>query len=108
MTSTIAGSSSMITILAIRSAENISILRKRKRKQGKNLISVGDFTMEHDPWNLADKIENCLVNGGRVSKRYTEHLCRKSWGYFSALLVSSQRPRRIDRQQLQWLPRLKS
>jgi len=36
MTSTIAGSSSMITILAIRSAENISLLRKRKRKHGKS------------------------------------------------------------------------
>src|SRR5207237_1609601 len=50
---------------------------KKKEETGKNLISVGDFTMEHDPWNLADKIENCLVNDGRVSKRYTDHICQK-------------------------------
>src|SRR5438067_10199343 len=76
MTSTIAGSSSMITILAIRSAENISLLRKRKREHGKSLRGCHGFTMEHEPWNFADKIENCLVNGFRRCKRQSYHICQ--------------------------------
>ena len=64
--------------------------------------------MEHDPWNLADKIENCLVNGGRVSKRYSDHISQKIWAYFSELMFSPQRPRGIDRHHLQALLRLKS
>ena len=64
--------------------------------------------MEHDPWNFADKIENCFVNGGRASKRYTDHICQKISAYFSELLFSPQRPRRINRHHLQGLLRLKS
>ena len=64
--------------------------------------------MEHDPWNLADKIENCLVNGGCVSKRYSNHICQKILAYFSELMFSPQRPRRIDRHHLQGFLRLKS
>src|SRR6266481_8838677 len=81
---------------------------KKKEETRENLISVGDFTMEHDPWNLADKIENCLVNGGRVSKRYTDHICQKILAYFSKLIFSPQRPRRINRHHLQSFLRLKS
>ena len=34
---------------------------KKKEEMREKLMGVGDFTMEHDPWNFADKIENCLV-----------------------------------------------
>src|SRR5207302_9078464 len=60
MTSTIAGSSSMITILAIRSAENISVLRKGKEETWKKLRV--NSAMEHEPGSYADKMENCLKN----------------------------------------------
>src|SRR5438045_9173483 len=32
---------------------------KKKEETRKDLISVGDFTMQHDPCNLNDKMENC-------------------------------------------------
>ncbi len=80
---------------------------KKKEETRKNLMSVGDFTMEHDPWNFADKIENCFVNGGRVSKRYSDHICQKILAYFSELMFSPQRPRRINRHHLQGFFRLK-
>ena len=64
--------------------------------------------MEHDPWNFADKIENCLVNGGRAPKRYTNHICQKILADFSELMFSPQRPRRINRHHLQGFLRLPS
>jgi hypothetical protein len=33
---------------------------KRKAEMPEKLRA--DFSMEHDPWNFADKIENCLKN----------------------------------------------
>src|SRR5438105_3018919 len=61
---------------------------KKKEETRENLVSVGNFTVEHDPWNFADKIENCLVNGRRVSRRYSDHICQKIWAYFSELMFS--------------------
>src|SRR5438094_5072245 len=40
---------------------------KRKEKMRKKLGC--EITMEHDPWNFADKIENCLKNVSRLYKR---------------------------------------
>jgi hypothetical protein len=81
---------------------------KKKEETRKNLISVGDFTMEHDPWNFAHKIENCFVNVGRASKRYTDHICQKILADFAELVFSPQRSRRISRHHLQGFLRLKS
>src|SRR6476620_5193283 len=81
---------------------------KKKEETRENLASVGDFTMEHDPWNFAHKIENCFVNGGRVSKRYTKHIGQKIFPYFSELMFPPQRPRRSNRHHLQGFLRRKS
>src|SRR6267143_203106 len=54
MTSTIAGSSSIITIFAIRSAENISNLRKEKGK-GRKLRC---FATNHHPRHVAGEIDD--------------------------------------------------
>src|SRR4029079_10604572 len=50
---------------------------KKKEETRENLASVGDFTMEHDPWNFAHKIENCFVNCGRVSTTETKSIRRR-------------------------------
>src|SRR5437588_2799463 len=43
---------------------------KKKEEMREKLMGVGDFAMEHDPWNFADKIENCLKNVCRLYKRH--------------------------------------
>src|SRR6266567_967542 len=51
-----------------------------KKKEGirKKLMNCHGSTMEHEPWNFADKIENCLVNVLRRCKRQSYHICQKT------------------------------
>src|SRR5947208_16845897 len=51
-----------------------------KKKEGirKKLINCHGSTMEHEPWNFADKIENCLVNVFRSCKWQSYHICQKT------------------------------
>src|SRR5438477_12412339 len=72
MTSTIAGSSSMITIFAIRSAENISNLRKEKGKAEQLHWFAGD----HRPRHLGSEIDDRFVRSRRLRCcRNCDHVC---------------------------------
>src|SRR6266404_7908052 len=84
MTSTIAGSSSMITIFAIRSAENISNLRKEKGKAEK----LRWFAGYHDPRHVAGEIDNRFVCTRRLGgHRDCDHVCLISRTNFTKEIV---------------------
>src|SRR6266550_1473769 len=51
---------------------------KKKEETRKKLMDCHGFSMEHEPWNFADKIENCLVNVFRCCKRQSYHICQKT------------------------------
>src|SRR5882724_258762 len=51
---------------------------KKKEETRKKLRDRHGFTMEHEPWNFADKIENCLVNVLRCCKRQSYHIRQKT------------------------------
>src|SRR4029077_20451784 len=74
---------------------------KKKEETREKLMSFGDFTMEHDPWNFADKIENCFINGGGISKGYSDHICQKTGRDFSEDICPLQGACGIYRHHLQ-------
>src|SRR5438552_96014 len=61
-----------------------------KKKEGirKKLMNCYGSTMEHEPWNFADKIENCLVNVFRSCKWQSYHICQKVPVEFAELIFS--------------------
>src|SRR5437588_5235755 len=72
MTSTIAGSSSMITIFAIRSAENISNLRKEKGETEK----LCWFAADHHPRHLGGETDDRFICTRRLRyRRDCDHVC---------------------------------
>src|SRR5438477_11748792 len=80
MTSTIAGSSSIITIFAIRSAENISNLRKEKGKAEK----LHWFACNHHPRHLGGETDDRFVCTRCLEgRRYCDHVCLISRMYFT-------------------------
>src|SRR5438874_10042187 len=94
MTSTIAGSSSMITIFAIRSAENISNLRKEKGKAEK----LRRFAADHEPRHVAGEIDDRLVcTRCRGARRDCDHVCLISGMYSTQEILGLDRFRCIYR-----------
>ena len=101
MTSTIAGSSSMIMILAISQGGEYFNFEKKKEESGKTKECQVTLpsSMIHGTWPT--KLRICSVNGGRDPERYSDHISQKILAYFSELMFAPQRPRRIDRHHLQ-------
>src|SRR5438270_10119113 len=94
MTSTIAGSSSIITIFAIRSAENISNLRKEKGKAEK----LGRFAADHEPRDVAGEIDDRFVWIRPLGhRRDCNHVCLISRANFAQGIFHSDRFRWIYR-----------
>src|SRR5438309_1679018 len=62
---------------------------KKKEEIRKKLMDCHAFTMEHEPWNFADKIENCLVNVVGLCKRHSYHICQKAPLDFAELIFSA-------------------
>src|SRR5437868_7945414 len=94
MTSTIAGSSSMITIFAIRSAENISNLRKEKGKAEQLHWFAGD----HRPGHLGSEIDDRFVRSRRLRCcRNCDHVCLVSRTNFTQEILRLDGFRRIHR-----------
>src|SRR5437868_11779568 len=94
MTSTIAGSSSMITIFAIRSAENISNLRKEKRKAEK----LYWFATNHHPRHVAGEInDRSVCTRCLEGRRDCDHVCVVSGTYSTQEILGLNRFRCIYR-----------